>query len=722
MRRLSHLFSLAVIFLFLIANPQAFSQELAGVINTRAMGSDKPLGITYDPTRNAFAFVDGARNEIFIIKVTEEAGGEIGAELVDRFRLSENDLVIPAGIAYVPMEADAALDQDIFAVTQGRAITSANFPADPVLGIFFFGLQGGASLRRIPADLFGSQSPGGIAFDPTSADLLVTDAVSDQIIRIGSDGTPIATIFLAGRADFDSDSPAGIEIEPETGNIAFVDTSDRQVYVIDEAGNLMTRFSTAQFGILSPMGIAIDPNTRDIAISDFESEKIYIIREGADVQMEIIAPLEGLRVFGSRVTVAARLTQGSPSRVDRIAGVRFDIRQVGSNFSPVMPVAPGVNPNPDTQAPYLVHVDMTSAPFTPGDYEVRAVVMDRITRMPRISTPVQFTVVGTREEADAVEELVDGRHSQTVSLIPGVMNRIETGNSANQDSSISIEIPPGVPLDPGASLRLIYPDPNTVVFTDPVTMEDLTLISLTNNIVQDIGSYMTFELQGGESEFSEDSRPELVWAYKDEDQDGIVDGTDIREVDLKICVLQEAEDPDNPTGRPRWVGVASSRVDPANNLLIGEVSSFSEFSLLGIAPMQILGKVVSSEGGEGVADADVDLEGAFNLGVDTNENGEFVFAQVVVGEYTASAFKRGFVAPPAQSIQPQAGGVITLDDFVMDPGGADQPTGVCPLTALLGESTSPLLGYFRSLRDGLTGQNRLARRLTEIYYWPHSGD
>ncbi len=716
MKKLRTLFAPFIAILCLAGSPQAFPQELVDIIDTRDLGSDKPLGITYDPTRGGFAFADGTRDEIFVIKLTEGETGGLQVEKLAQLRLNEDDLFIPAGIAFVPAAGPGKrfaqdTSENLFAIVQTNrmALTASDLPADPFLGIFFFGLQGGFSIQRFAASLYGSTGPGGIAYDANRSSFLVTDFDRNEIIRISRDGTSMGSIPLSGGGEFDSDQPAGIDVEPDSGSIMFIDLEDRQVYVIDPLGNLVTQFSTAQFGILSPLGIAIDPVTRYIAISDFESEKIYIIRQGSDAEVEMIAPVEGVRIFGSAVTLAARLTSGTPSRVDRIDGVLFQVRPVGGTFESVVPVAPGVNPNPDTQPPFLVHVDMTDpVTFPPGDYEAQAVVRDRINGNTSTSAPVQFTVVDSRDDADVVEELEDGLHTQIISLTDGVLNRIETGNSGNQDSSISIEIPPGIPLGPNANLKVTYPDPTEIVFTDPVTMEQFSLFDLTNNIVIDIGAYLTFELFDADSEFSEDNPPRLIWSYKDENQDGIVDGTNIREIDLKICVLDESVP-------PQWKSVFKTQVDPVNNLLIGEVTSFSEFGVLGIAPGRIFGKVISpAQGNEGVAEADVDIEGGFNLGIDTDDEGNFVFTQVVVGDYSASSFKRGFTVPRAQSLAVGPASDQEIN-FQMDPSDSG-PVGACPTAALIGDSKPSLLGALRNLRDGLASRNRFGSRLNGVYY------
>ncbi|HET6279096.1 MAG TPA: hypothetical protein VFG08_09950, partial [Candidatus Polarisedimenticolia bacterium] len=88
----------------------------------------------------------------------------------------------------------------------------------------------------------------------------------------------------------------------------------------------------------------------------------------------IAAPPDGRSVRGSSLTVRGRLALGSPADLSSTLGVRFEYRALPFGVFAAIPAAHAAHPNPDTDAPYLVHWDTSTMPD--GDYELRALAHD----------------------------------------------------------------------------------------------------------------------------------------------------------------------------------------------------------------------------------------------------------------------------------------------------------------------------------------------------------
>ncbi len=211
----------------------------------------------------------------------------------------------------------------------------------------------------------------------------------------------------------------------------------------------------------------------------------------AAVRASIKNPDAGKRINGNSVTIMAELTSGTPSQVSQ---VRFQFR--ASTSAPWADiVAANVNhPNPDLQAPYFVHWNVTAV--AAGSYELRAVAYDA-SGAPD-PAPGAITVTVTAASPDITENIVGGDIQKSQALNNAVVNTVATGGGDANDPLAKIVLPPGAL---NSSTVTVTVEANPTITTAPPS--GLTAV----------GSYLRIDLDNGQHELSNGQTACITMSY-----------------------------------------------------------------------------------------------------------------------------------------------------------------------------------------------------------------
>ncbi len=120
--------------------------------------------------------------------------------------------------------------------------------------------------------------PFGVAIDPTTHNIVVTDLVADRVQIFDSAGTYLSQFGAPGTADGQFVNPAGVAIDPTSHNIIVVETNNR-VQIFDSAGAFLSAFGSMGSGngqFLDSTDVAIDPTSHHIVVTDGSNNRVQI--------------------------------------------------------------------------------------------------------------------------------------------------------------------------------------------------------------------------------------------------------------------------------------------------------------------------------------------------------------------------------------------------------------------------------------------------------------
>lgn len=262
------------------------------------------------------------------------------------------------------------------------------------------------------------------------------------------------------------------------------------------------------------------------------------------VVAEIKIPKDGKRVMGNSLTVVAEIVEGN------VSDVRDILFEYKSNLTGWLPI-PAAN-NPDSSSPYFVHWDVSK--LAEGDYNLRAKATD-IDGVSDLSPP-DITVFVTEKSPD-IEEWAnrEGEHYKRVKLLNSEDNRVVIGRD-KRNSLTEIEIPRGSLDTETAMLKIIV---------NPVSLPHA------QRWIRPIGEYLSVELENGQTLLANNKQATLVIPYKDEDNDGKIDGTNIPEKRLMALCYRR--------GWRTWKRDFGVEIDEVNNIFSITTRHFSIFGL-----------------------------------------------------------------------------------------------------------------------------------------------
>jgi len=272
----------------------------------------------------------------------------------------------------------------------------------------------------------------------------------------------------------------------------------------------------------------------------------------------IKTPKDGKKVRGDSLTVMAEIVKGSISDVKHVL---FEYKSSSSrDWLPI----PAPN-NPDNSSPYFVHWDVSK--LTEGSYNLRA----RATDISGVSdpNPPYLTVIVIKSSHDTTAMVIEsepdieewankeGERYKREKLLNSEDNRVVIGRD-KRNCFTEIEIPRGSLDTETAMLKVIV---------NPVSLP------LVQRWIRPIGEYLLVELENGQVLLANNKKGTLVVPYKDEDNDGRIDGINIPEKRLiALC---------HRKGWRTWRKDFEEKLDEVDNIFritAGHLSIFGLFT------------------------------------------------------------------------------------------------------------------------------------------------
>ncbi|MEW5907174.1 MAG: right-handed parallel beta-helix repeat-containing protein [Elusimicrobiota bacterium] len=269
------------------------------------------------------------------------------------------------------------------------------------------------------------------------------------------------------------------------------------------------------------------------------------------VRAAIKVPQTGKRIKGNSVTIVAELTLGLPSQVKN---VRFQYRLAGNAGWTDIAAANINHPNPDPAAPYFVHWDADA--MAAGTYELRALATDVFdTADP---APPVITVAIDPVDFEVSESVSGGQMLKEQKIVNTVPSTVQAGDDSTALLT-KVVIPAGAVNVATAAVTLI-PNPPSRPAPPPGS--------------GDLAIAVKINLSNGQSQLAGGNSAVITLSYRDDDGDGVVDGTTAEAGRLRIYAASD-------TGNS-WTPLAST-VDRTAKTVSAQTTHFSFFSAFATA-------------------------------------------------------------------------------------------------------------------------------------------
>jgi len=237
--------------------------DAAGSFSTDPFGMADPADLAWDASTSSLWVADPVTRQVFQLRPRDSDSDGLPdvADLVGSFSTLPLGSENPMGVAKDPVSGHL-------------------FLSDPALDRIFEVTTGGAPVGSFDCGYQGGTSVTGLAWDPGPGNLLLIDA-GRKILTMTADGAPLG---ILDTAPFGSLSPQGLAWEPATGTLTAV-TGERKMIRFqpdepDGGGNfggilLWRQEWTTTFGSVAPSGIAVDAATGDRFISDSQQHRVF---------------------------------------------------------------------------------------------------------------------------------------------------------------------------------------------------------------------------------------------------------------------------------------------------------------------------------------------------------------------------------------------------------------------------------------------------------------
>ena len=124
--------------------------------------------------------------------------------------------------------------------------------------------------------------PFGVAVDPSTTDVYVTDVGNSRVEKFDSSGHYLSQFGSFGDASFGDangqfNEPQGVAVDPATSAVYIADTGNNRVEKFDSSGNYQSQFGSFGSGngqFNSSFGVAVDPASSDVYVTDYGNNRV----------------------------------------------------------------------------------------------------------------------------------------------------------------------------------------------------------------------------------------------------------------------------------------------------------------------------------------------------------------------------------------------------------------------------------------------------------------
>src|SRR5579859_4581993 len=211
-------------------------------------------------------------------------------------RLVPAIILIVCGVAAPPAKAQTYLNSFALSESQfypfGVAVDLAQNSRVLVADLFNAQIDvftaGGAPVRTIPTGQYSF--PTGIAIDPASDHVLVTEQLNGQVAIYDAAGNSFGIIGVPGSGDGQLNSPTGIAVDVANGsangsNVLVADARNNRIEVFSAAGNFIRTIGNGRGSLdgqlNTPTGVAVDTtNGSNVLVADQGNNRIEVFSAG----------------------------------------------------------------------------------------------------------------------------------------------------------------------------------------------------------------------------------------------------------------------------------------------------------------------------------------------------------------------------------------------------------------------------------------------------------
>lgn len=269
----------------------------------------------------------------------------------------------------------------------------------------------------------------------------------------------------------------------------------------------------------------------------------------ARVRAALTHPSADMRLAGNRVLVKAEITQGDARDVRE---VRFEYRAAGVSTWTIVPAAVFEHPNPDLEAPYFTHWDVSA--LAEGGYELRAVAVD-VNGQQDMGAPITAAKVDRANPEVEEKRNDDGKHQKRQELQQELDTEIQVAGEGERGVS-RIHFPPDTLDHSSATVRVVV-DPPLPPPPPPAR--------------KSCDRVLEIKLETGQTQLRQPVLVEIP--YRDDDNDGREDHSRLPVENLRVFTYAE--------GGTEWEELTGNQVDRANKVVRGYAHHFSLFGLFG---------------------------------------------------------------------------------------------------------------------------------------------
>lgn len=139
--------------------------------------------------------------------------------------------------------------------------------------------------------VWGASVPTGIAYNTLTDEYAITDSTDDEVYIVNNKGELQSQFNTSG---YPSTNPTGIACDSTADEYAIVDSSADEIFFVRTAGLLSSQCDTAGVGILAPTGIAFNSANGFYAITDSSQDEVFIVDGACIIQGQFDTSIHGV--------------------------------------------------------------------------------------------------------------------------------------------------------------------------------------------------------------------------------------------------------------------------------------------------------------------------------------------------------------------------------------------------------------------------------------------